>query len=113
MNTKYPENWPQFYTATIEGWKNLLEKDHYKMVIINSLQFLVKNKQVRISAFVIMSNHIHLIWHAEHGYDLKNVQTSFKKFTSSQFLKLTKAENNEEYKVSSADRSHIFGKEIH
>jgi len=58
VNTKYPENWPQFYTATIEGWKNLLEKDHYKMVIINSLQFLVKNKQVRISAFVIMSNHI-------------------------------------------------------
>ena len=80
------------------------------MVIINSLQFFVKNKQVRISAFVIMSNHIHLIWQAEHGYHLKDVQTSFKKFTSSQFLKLTKAENNEAYKVSSADRSHHFWK---
>lgn len=27
MKNLYPENWPQFYTATIDGWQHLFEKD--------------------------------------------------------------------------------------
>ena len=87
-----------------------MQEDDYKNVIIESLQFLVKNKQVRVSAFVVMSNHIHLVWQAETGFYLKEVQTSFKKFTSSRFLKLTTADKKEDYKVHAADRSHHFWK---
>ena len=56
MKSLYPENWPQFYTATIDGWKHLLEKDKYKDVIISSLQYLIKTGKVKLNAFVIMSN---------------------------------------------------------
>ena len=87
-----------------------MQEDEYKKVIIESLQFFVKNKKVRISAFVIMSNHIHLIWQAEAGFYLKDIQTSFKKFTASRFLKLTSADKKEEYKVFAADRSYHFWK---
>ena len=30
MKENYPENWPQFYTATIQGWKHLLKEEKYK-----------------------------------------------------------------------------------
>ncbi len=58
----FPEDWPQFFTATILEWKPLLQEDSYKNIILNSLQFLVNKKKIRLYAFVIMNNHIHLIW---------------------------------------------------
>ena len=82
-----PENWPQFYGATREGWKKLLSHDKYKDVIIEALQYHVENKRVTVNAFVIMSIHILLIWQAMSGYVLKNIQTNFKKFISQQFIK--------------------------
>jgi len=51
---------PQFFTATILEWKRLLKPDKYKEIIISSLQFLVENKRVKVNAFVVMDNHIHL-----------------------------------------------------
>jgi hypothetical protein len=39
MKQTYPENWPQFYTATIQGWKHLLKAEKYKSLIIDSLKF--------------------------------------------------------------------------
>jgi putative transposase len=62
MNPKYPTCWPQFYTATILEWKPLLKQDKYKKIIVESLQFLVAYKRINLYAFVIMSNHMHLIW---------------------------------------------------
>ena len=35
------EDCPQFYTATILDWKKLLKPEKYKLIIIESLQFLV------------------------------------------------------------------------
>ena len=46
-----------FCTATILEWKHILQPDKYKEVIIESFKFLVKEKRVRIFAFVI--NYIH------------------------------------------------------
>ena len=53
---------PQFFTATILEWKKLLTPDKYKDIIIHSLTFLVNNNRMFIYGFVIMPNHIHLIW---------------------------------------------------
>ena len=54
--------YPQFFTATILEWKHLLEDDYMKDIIIESLSFLGKDGRVIIYGFVIMPNHIHLIW---------------------------------------------------
>lgn len=56
---KYPAN---YFTATIYEWKPLLANDNYKDIIIGSLQFLVNEKRIELNAFVIMNNHIHLIF---------------------------------------------------
>ena len=111
MKDLYPENWPQFYTATIEGWKDLLKENTYKDVIVNSLKHLVENKKIKVNAFVIMNNHVDFIWQAMHGYNLNDLQTSFKKHTSKEFLKLSVDDKNStQYEVALPDRKHHFWK---
>jgi len=56
------EYYPQFFTATILEWKHLLIEDKYKDIIIESLRFLVKEKRVVVYSFVLMPNHIHIIF---------------------------------------------------
>ncbi len=43
---------------------------------------MVTEKRIEVNAFVIMSNHIHLIWQIQDGYERENVQRDFLKFTS-------------------------------
>ena len=113
MQNKYPEHWPQFYTATITGWKHLLKEDTYKDIIISSLQFLVKEKRIVLNAFVIMSNHLHLIWQPMAGFTPSDIQSSFMKYTAQQF-KRTLEKNNPEllasFKVNKYDRTYQFWK---
>ena len=111
MQFDYPENWPQFFTATISKWKNLFKDDQYKDVIIRSLQHLASIKKVKIVGFVVMPNHIHLIWQAMPGHSLKAVQVSFLKHTSKEFIKLLIRDNkSKSYEVNKADRKHQFWK---
>ncbi|MGK2863242.1 MAG: hypothetical protein ACSLE0_15025 [Chitinophagaceae bacterium] len=51
-----------FWTATINQWQKLLLQHKYKEVVINSLEYLSREGKIDVYAFVIMPNHIHLIW---------------------------------------------------
>ena len=75
---------PQFFTATILEWKHLLKSDEYKQIIIDSLLFLKKEGSITVNAFVIMPNHIHLIWHIQDGYKREKIQLRFMKYTAQQ-----------------------------
>ena len=101
---------PEFLTATILNWKHLLADDKMKEIIISSFQWLCKNKRCTINAFVIMPNHIHLIWKIADRIDRKNVQGAFFSFTGHAFKKeLAKSpELLQEYQVNDADRDYQF-----
>jgi len=51
-----------FWTATINKWQKLLLGKEFKEIIISSFEHLSKIKKIDIYAFVIMPNHIHVIW---------------------------------------------------
>jgi hypothetical protein len=38
MQQAYPQYWPQFFTATILEWKQLLQHDVYKKELIKALR---------------------------------------------------------------------------
>jgi len=100
---------PQFFTATILEWKQLLKEDSYKDIIVNSLSFLVKEGSVVVYGFVIMPNHIHIIWQIQDGYLRDKIQMRFLKFTGQQIkfrLMDTKNELLNEFKVQSKDRNY-------
>jgi Transposase and inactivated derivatives len=73
---------PQFFTATILQWKLILKEDVYKQIIISSLDYLVNDKRIAVYGFVIMPNHIHLIWQMCGDHKRENVQRDFLKYTA-------------------------------
>jgi putative transposase len=103
------EYYPEFYTATILEWKHLLKQDKYKAIITNSLEYLTQQKRVRVYGFVIMSNHIHIIWQCMPNNKPIEIQLSFMKYTSQMIIKDLR--NNhpqvlEHFRVDSKDRKH-------
>jgi len=71
-----------FYTATCLNWHHLLRSDERKWIVLNSLKFLVTEKRIYLYAFVIMPNHLHLIWRVRTEWVHKDVEQMFKKFTA-------------------------------
>ncbi|MDZ7897043.1 MAG: transposase [Arcicella sp.] len=76
------QHYIQFFTATNLWWKKLLQPDKYKQIIIDSLKFLVENEGVKVYGFVIMPNHVHLIWKINENHKREDVQRDFLKFTA-------------------------------
>jgi putative transposase len=103
----------QFFTATIFKWNHLLKEEKYKHIIIDSLRFLVKEKRVIVYAFVIMNNHIHLVWQVQAGHKKENVQRDFLKYTG-QMIKYDLEKNNlpllASFLVKAKDRQYQFWK---
>ena len=110
---KYPTIWPQFFTATILNWKHLLKEDEYKDIIIECLKFMVDDKRIGINAFVIMSNHVHIIWQPLQHYTLTQIQTSFMTYTAKAIKKKLlqhKPDVLETLKVNKYDRTYQIWK---
>ncbi len=82
MQNVFSKGWPIFFTATIQNWKSLLEADQYKEIIVTSLNQLVAAKKVKVNAFVLMHNHVHLIWQCLGENKIRDIEISFKKFTA-------------------------------
>src|SRR5690349_15725150 len=107
--------YPDFFTATILEWKLLLKHDKFKDIIIESIKFLVNDNRVIIYAFVIMNNHIHLIWQVSDAYKPTDVQHSFMKYTAQIILK--ELRNNHQkvlalFEVKEKTEDIKYGKEI-
>ena len=98
-----------FFTATILEWKHILQPDKYKEVIIESFKFLVKEKRVRIFAFVIMPNHFHTVWKINELLEKSDFQRDTLKFTSQTImrdLKLYNPDIHKELYVGAKDRKY-------
>lgn len=100
-----------FFTASILHWKSLLKPDKYKELIINSFDFLVQENRAKIYGFVIMPNHIHLLWKIVPPYSLDQVQRDFLKFIG-QMIKFDLKKNHPDvlkhFWVNLDDREYQF-----
>ncbi len=76
---------PHFITSTVVDWIDVFTRKVYKDCIIDSLDYSTKNKGLIVLAYVIMSNHIHLIIQAKDN-NLSDVIRDFKKFTAKTIL---------------------------
>ena len=106
-----PQHHVQFFTATILKWIPLLNNDSRKQIIVDSMAFLVEKKRCDIYSFVIMPNHIHMIWKIDSLYKRVDVQRDFLKYTSQQIrfnLQDKQAEVLSEFEVNLKDRKHQF-----
>ena len=89
MSTKYKATTTEeayFITITTVGWIDVFTRLNQKYNIINALNYCQKNKGLEIYAYVMMSNHLHLLCKATNGFVLSDVIRDFKKFTSKKIL---------------------------
>ena len=100
-----------FWTATINKWKKILIEDKYKEIILRSLEYLSINGNIDVFAFVIMPNHIHIIWKLMKMNGKEMPHASFLKFTSHNFKKKLKIENPDRlvsYRVNASNKLYEF-----
>ena len=74
------DNRPCFCTITVLDWLPVLTEARYVEPVLESLRFCRGNKGLKLYAFVVMPNHLHLI--AAAGDRLHEVIRDFKRFTS-------------------------------
>ncbi|MBC8035054.1 MAG: transposase [Chitinophagaceae bacterium] len=101
----------QFFTATILEWKHLFKPDKYKDLLIQSLTFLVQENRAKIYGFVIMPNHIHLLWRIGEAFTREAVQRDFLRYTA-QHIKFDLQRQHpkvlERFCVQAGDRKYQF-----
>lgn len=72
-----------FLTFTTVGWVDLFSRKECRQIFIDSLKYCIKNKGLHVHAFVIMSNHVHLITSAEESTSgLSDLIRDIKGYTS-------------------------------
>jgi REP element-mobilizing transposase RayT len=74
-------------TFQIVNWLDLFTRKAYKDILIDSLKFCQENKGLEIYAYVIMSNHMHLLIRSEKEI-LSDTIRDFKSYTAKEFLKV-------------------------
>ena len=100
-----------FWTATINGWQHLLARDQYNQVIVDSLQYLSDAGKVEVFAFIIMPNHLHLIWRVKEPNGRESPQGSLLKYTAHVFRKMLRREGGASlvpFRVDAANKKHEF-----
>lgn len=82
----YDQSGLYYLTLQVIAWVDVFSRKNHRDIIINSLDYCRKEKGLQIYAYVIMTNHVHLLTMAKEA-NLSNVIRDFKKFTASQILK--------------------------
>ncbi len=74
-----------YLTLQVVHWADVFTRQIYKDIVVDSLEYSMKNKGLDIFAFVIMSNHVHLSAKSYNG-DLSDIIRDFKRHTSKKIV---------------------------
>ena len=82
IKNKISEGNNYFLTMTIINWIDIFTKPVYKHIIVDSLNYCVKEKGLIIYGWCLMTNHLHMIASAENDLNLSDIIRDLKKHTS-------------------------------
>lgn len=88
MSTGYQINDQEgmyYLTFQIVDWIDIFTRQIYRDIIIDSFKYAIENKGLNIFAYVIISNHVHLIVQSSNG-QLSATIRDIKKFTSKRII---------------------------
>ena len=90
MSRKYKFKNPEgiyFISYSVVRWMDVFTRNIYRNILLDSFIFCQKKKGLRIHAFVIMTNHVHMIISTTEGHFFENTMRDLKKFTSTEIIK--------------------------
>ena len=86
---------PHFITMTLVEWIDLFNRERYKEIIVDSLKYCIRHKGLVVHAYVIMSNHIHLIISTREQKKLAHIVRDFKRYTAKVLYETLKQDSEE------------------
>ena len=92
------QNALHYITFTVVGWIDVFSKDEYRKIIIDSLIYCQNERGLVLNAYVIISNHIHLICYTKEPFMLSDFVRDFKKFTSKSIIESIQSNPHESRK---------------
>jgi len=105
------QNAMHFLTFTVVDWVDAFTKKDYRLELVDSMNYCIKEKGLIVYGWVIMSNHMHAIWQAKEGYLLSDIIRDFKKFTAKRIISMIK-EGKESRKVWMLKKFEYAGKRL-
>lgn len=79
-----------FITSTVVDWVDIFTRPKYKHIILESLVYCQEHKGLKIYAWVLMSNHLHMIVSSGSQSSVSDILRDFKKFTSRRTVMIRK-----------------------
>ena len=112
----FDNHYPHFVTSTIVDWLPLFSDGQVVQIILDSLDFMQNQNRIKIFAYVIMENHLHMVMSSEH---LADEIGKFKSYTARTIIDLYKQQEKhailDKLKslklVFKSDREHQFWQE--
>jgi REP element-mobilizing transposase RayT len=80
------QEFPYFVTFTVVQWIDVFTRTAYRDILVESLKYCIKNKGLKLYAWVIMSNHVHLIIGTT-DKPMQDILTDIKRHTSKTIIK--------------------------
>lgn len=71
-----------FLTLTVVDWVDVFTRPEYRHIITDSLAYCQREKGLLLHAWVLMTNHLHIIASAREGHHISDFLRDFKRFTS-------------------------------
>ena len=68
-----------FLTFTVVEWTDVFTKPAYKQIITSALNYCTDNKGLKVYAWVLMTNHMHLVCQTTPPFQLSDFIRDFKK----------------------------------
>ena len=98
MSTKYKFGDPDacyFVTYATVDWADVFTLNGYKEILINSWKHCQQHKGLNIHAYVIMTNHVHMIISRSGESTLESIMRDMKKFTSAKLIEAIQSNREE------------------
>jgi len=86
-----------FITCTVHQWVDVFSRKEYRDILLDSIRFCQEKKGLQVHAWVIMSNHIHMIISSTKD-KLSDIIRDFKKFTAGEIVRAIEANTKESRK---------------
>ncbi len=83
----YETEYPYFITSTINSWLPVFTRQEAADIIFDSWRHLQRERELKLFAYVILENHLHMIVSAP---ELPKVMQNFKSWTARQLIDLLK-----------------------
>ena len=75
-----------FTTSTVAAWVDVFTRNIYRDILLDSIRFCQTNQGLMVHAWVLMTNHLHMICSCKPNNDLALVLRNVKSFTAMKLI---------------------------